>query len=577
MLEHGFLYHFYWDNTTAKTHFMQAKDASQLYLKLSGMMGRRTKYQTFDTPQLVLMAKSTENQQEDEKLDKEVLYLAPDEEDIRLEDIKFVENEDEDFANKNLSVLDQCIITALCLDVKNQNPRHGLTWEQMKAYVERLMKNPNNWMVYTMALLIKSRLEVLHGKYADRAALQMQVLIDQFSDDESSQEYPVSIRCKYIFQIFFPALYRLKKELAGVYLRLGAARSAKQLYEELGMWYKVVKCLVIEKQVEKARALLDEKIGSEGETPELLCAQADIEDNIEEKIRLYTRAWEVSKGRFPRAKRNLGKIAMDEKDYNLAIKHYTDALEKNPQYGFAWFRLGCCALFTENFELAQRCFTRVTFLHPDDGEAWSNLATSCLKLNKIKEAYIAYKQSLKYNQENWKIWENLLFLCVRLNYVQESIYTMQRILNITERVDVQILDVVIEKVFTNEQKSKFTFQQLDNLVLDIKEKVASDPKLWSTISKYYEALGEDKLAVEHRQKQIRTLEAKEWDSDSTVFSEIVTALEKLTNKVLSMKDDALIYSTKLQVQSMTKKSEERYQGTADYKTLFSLQSKFTTQ
>lgn len=573
LLEQGFLYHFYWDSTTAKDYFVKAKDSNNLYLKLSGILGRRTKFQTFDTPQLVLMAKSNQVD-ENQSIDKDVLFLEQDEDDIRLEDIKFVESEDESFTNMNLSVLDQCIILALCLDVKNQNPRHGLTWEQMKAYVERILKNPNNWMVYSTALLIKSRLEVLHGKYADRAALQVQVLIDQFSDDESAKEYPVSVRSKYIFQLFYPALYRLKKELGNNYLKLGAAKSAMLLFEELELWYKVVQCLVIVKQVDKARELLEEKIGIEGETPELLCSQADIDPDVEMKIKYYTRAWEVSKGKYPRAKRNLGKIAMDNKDYPLAIRHYTEALEKNPQYGFAWFRLGCCALITQDFELAQRAFTRVTFLHPDDGEAWSNLATACLKLNKIKEAYLAYKQSLKHHQDNWKIWENLLYLCVRLNYIQESIYAMQRILNITENVDVEILDLVIEKVFTAEKMSQLAFKQLETLVSDIREKVSSNPKLWSALSKYYDALGDDTNAIEYRQKQLRSLEASKWDSELPIFQEMVVCLDKLVTKVLEANQDASKYSTRLQVQSIIKRSEEKYEGTPEYEQLVQLLKKF---
>jgi hypothetical protein len=77
--------------------------------------------------------------------------------------------------DENLDVLDQCILLSLCLDVKNNNPRHGLTTEEMFPYVRRVQKNPNNWMVHSTCLLLKSRLEFESTKTADRAVLQMQV------------------------------------------------------------------------------------------------------------------------------------------------------------------------------------------------------------------------------------------------------------------------------------------------------------------------------------------------------------------------------------------------------------------
>jgi hypothetical protein len=58
-----------------------------------------------------------------------------------------------DAAADALSCVHLAVILALCLDVKNNNPRHGLTTEQMRPYVERVLLRHNNWTVYSTGLL----------------------------------------------------------------------------------------------------------------------------------------------------------------------------------------------------------------------------------------------------------------------------------------------------------------------------------------------------------------------------------------------------------------------------------------
>lgn len=48
------------------------------------------------------------------------------------------------------------------------------------AYIERVLKNPNNWLIHSMGLLLKSRIEVAKSKTVDRACMQIEVLVNQF-------------------------------------------------------------------------------------------------------------------------------------------------------------------------------------------------------------------------------------------------------------------------------------------------------------------------------------------------------------------------------------------------------------
>ena len=66
----------------------------------------------------------------------------------------------------------KAILLAQCLDVQNTNPKDGLTAEQMKPYIARVLRHPNNWMVYSTALFQRARLEFTSRHSFDRALLQ---------------------------------------------------------------------------------------------------------------------------------------------------------------------------------------------------------------------------------------------------------------------------------------------------------------------------------------------------------------------------------------------------------------------
>jgi hypothetical protein len=66
------------------------------------------------------------------------------------------------------------------MDVKNNNPSHGLTAEQMTPYLDRVAGTPQSHAVHSMCLLLRSRMEMERSRVRERAALQIQALVDQF-------------------------------------------------------------------------------------------------------------------------------------------------------------------------------------------------------------------------------------------------------------------------------------------------------------------------------------------------------------------------------------------------------------
>ncbi len=64
MLEYSFALTFYYKYEAGNKALEMAKIASGVQIQYTGVMGRRTKYQSFDTAQLVMNVKNTDKQGE---------------------------------------------------------------------------------------------------------------------------------------------------------------------------------------------------------------------------------------------------------------------------------------------------------------------------------------------------------------------------------------------------------------------------------------------------------------------------------------------------------------------------------
>jgi hypothetical protein len=53
-----------------------------------------------------------------------------------------------------LHPVDQAVILALCLDVENNNPLDGLTYEEMFPYVQRILDLAQNWMIHSTGIFV---------------------------------------------------------------------------------------------------------------------------------------------------------------------------------------------------------------------------------------------------------------------------------------------------------------------------------------------------------------------------------------------------------------------------------------
>lgn len=340
------------------------------------------------TPLSVEGVKSESDQKDDEQLPVELRGLDPN-------------------AQTPLTPFDQATLLALALNMQNSSADTLLTAEQVSAFVERVLLHPMNWSVYTMGLLLRSRLEANRTRTIERSVLQLQALLDQMATADSSADE----RLRLFFMLDLPSRWGMQAELAQRYLSIGSLRSSLEIYATLQMWEEVVRCLGLLSRDEEAKELVrdllagrkveaDEVLGrrrAEVQTSQptevvfahlgaaraakLWCLLGDLEPDQAEAH--YHQAWETSQGRSAKAARSLGGWAFRRSEFDSAITWFTRALALNPLFSKAWFVLGCAYMRQEKFGEAVAAFRRSTALDEEDAEAWNNLASCYLQLDGV--------------------------------------------------------------------------------------------------------------------------------------------------------------------------------------------------
>lgn len=422
----------------ASEQLVDAAKINGLEYELTGALGKRTKFQKEDKTQLVLLAESREpgagrseetagtapppnaahestgwqaTVDPDTQVENQpATYVLND--DTLLEQTKFTATTGEGKLGKlahlrpgeqpPLAVVDQCTMLALCLNIQNTQPAHGLTSEQMGAFVQRVISHPLNWSVHTMSLLLRSRLEANRTRTVERATLQLQALIDQMPTTDSG----LRERLRFFHALHLPARWEMQAELARRYVSLGVLRSALEIFERVELWEEVVQCLGLLGRHADATELLHEllsgrkleadvqlqqkRMASHASTlqparfarareAKLWCLLGDLAPDKAEAH--YTRAWDVSDASSARAARSLGGMYFALQEYTKAVHWLRRAVRINTLFTRSWFMLGCSYMLLEQWVEAAAAFRKCTALEEEDGESWNNLASCYLRMH----------------------------------------------------------------------------------------------------------------------------------------------------------------------------------------------------
>ncbi len=587
-LEYGLASHHFEREKKAKKLFDLAKEASGLSVEVTGSQGKRTKYQQNSTSQMIVRATSAAISKNDASelsanvddqespSESKSSRVEHNEDSFLLENVKYEDENDNKVSD--LNVLDQSIILALCLDVKNTNPADGLTAEEMGAYLARVLHHHDDWMVYSTALLERSWLEFegIHTK--ERAILQMQALADQHTNrltitqstrksvEESS---PVQERLKNLHSIVYPPRWQMLGDMAERYASLGIVTTAAEIFTEIEYWDEVVECYKRAGKDSKATEIVKERIAID-ETPRMWMALGDLTEDPTH----YEKAIELSRGRFSMAYIALGKHYYDKDDLEKAASAYTQGLKLRPLIPSVWFRLGTINMKLGDWDSALTAFSEVVQQEPATGDAWSNVAAIHMRNKNAEGAYPALIEALKLHRDNWQNWETKLFVCLDLGKYDEAVQACNRLLDLKTTHSVQNVPDLQEKcvraivggTLRTYEKAR---HEGDGAAVDIERRrltrvhgllerirtAVNEPWIFETMAYFHHQVGQDKQVYENLMKEYRALSSvRAWERDDYQVIKICQVISQIVDYQRGSKEGLI--KSKFLVSGVLKKLEK---------------------
>ena len=408
--------------------------------------------------------------------------------------------------------------------------------------MERVLKHPIDWMIESTALLERAWLDFESSYSRDRAVLQMQALVDQHSSrltlmqadaetvegDATARERLARIDC-----VVHPPQWELKRDLAERYAALGVIESARVIFEELGLWGDVVDCLTRSGKKSKAEAIVRARLESPAEaTPAMHYALGDLTDDDA----CFEKAWELSGGRYARAKRMLGIRAYSRNDLEAACAHLEAAVAIKPLEAVgAWFRLGAARMRLARWQGAVDAFTKVVAQEPEEGEAWANMASVHLQMKHSDQAYHCLQEAVKTKRSSFKIWENLLTVCMDLGKHREACHVMAELLRLNRPPHLAALRALAKAGAVGQAADGAgSGGRLGAAVAALLEQVSQTkdcgPGTWEAYAAFEFACGHTERACAHAFKRCRaTATAADggWHTDLKRCAAVADAVEQL--------------------------------------------------
>lgn len=370
---------------------------------------------------------------------------------IVLENIRFTDEHYDQ--GGNLTLFDQCIILAQCLDVKNSNAKHKLTNQEMTPYVTRVMETSqhSNWMVHTSALLVRAWLEFEVWRTKTRAMMQLQALVDQHVNRLSAGQRagtdfyaPALQRMRYVYVLPLQSYWEMRGDLADRYMALHVKHSALALYTDLERWEQVVQCYLDLEEDQKALSLVRERLAIRP-SPMLYCCLGELEDEDAH----FRTAWTFSGERYARALRLLARRRDRAGDSDGALSCYMESTTASPNNHACWWRIGDLAMRKERWHLSAKAWTNVARLSPQDGEARANLGAVFTRLDMWEQAYRAFDMASQLEYRNWKVWENKLLAAARTQRLAEAILAQRRVVDLRGKRKDHKMNWRVATVLTN--------------------------------------------------------------------------------------------------------------------------------
>lgn len=467
LLERATIHIYHGFDQKARADVKQAAGERSFHFALTGRLGKRTKYQEKELSQLVVLAKSADEDEEaarfGENLSAEFATTGSNpsqlteaiprklnlDDDTLLESIAFTKaaasgpkTQQDDQLHPSLESLDPgnqpllqpldaIILLATASSITNTSPTNGLTREETLPYAERvILGGSSNWQVYTQALLVRSRIEGYRLRTIERGVLQLQAIVDQViaetspfeapKDDaksaekisttflpqpKSSESASTSERLQYIHQLASPPRWKLESELADRWVSLGGLRTALEIYERLQMWAEVALCWAVNDREDKARKIIRRQLYNSVITTSTNKLLEDDEDNDVGDYRIERDPLPVD---APRLFCILGDLEKSTAAYERAWEI------SNQRYARAQRSLGKYYLANGELDSASTAYARSLKVNPQNHAVW--FALGCIKLQEEDWAGAAdaFARAVQIEDTDAESWSNLAVALLKL-------------------------------------------------------------------------------------------------------------------------------------------------------------------
>uniref|UniRef100_A0A183CLI7 TPR_REGION domain-containing protein n=1 Tax=Globodera pallida TaxID=36090 RepID=A0A183CLI7_GLOPA len=419
----------YFEGSVAKNVLDEASALAGIEkMEFSGALGRRTRFQQKEVPQLFLEVRlSSEHSPDDgaQLTPNELPQNCESGDDTLLERIVFSDANGRTERKKLSPNQCACVLATALLERQLNASADDLSAQLAMAYVEEVISQESCWAVQVRALFERCSLEQQNVRRVERACAQLESLSNVL---DTSNPTP---------------FWTVIKSHAKVLLSLGCTSNALRIFERLQLWEEAVECFQSLRQPEKAEALV-RKLLERGEKPSHLCLLGDVTDDAE----CYRKAIWISDDKSFRARFSLAEHLLRRKRYAETIEHYSRAVQIQPLRLLAWFNLGFAAMNCQDF----RAFHRCVDIDPAYFEAWNNLAASYIHLGLKHRAHKILLEALKLNWENVRVLDNLLLISVEIGDHKQAVLALEKLLELGKGpIDELPLEVLASTFLSSER------------------------------------------------------------------------------------------------------------------------------
>ena len=553
LVEKSFNYIRYYNYKKCTSTIEESKQKLNLDISLTGKFGKKTKYQTFSNPILVVDVK---NEQNNINNNTNVNNNKPNiENNISLDSVRndnpllekpfLVDPEEEKkYSSQIITINDQIYLCALLNYLYKGLPDEDINREIILSYSEKGLKTSFDWLVYSKLLLHRSFAESKSTKKIERSLLQVETLCNQYNDRE-----PIPYeRMKKSFIIDYPMIFTLKKFYAESYMSYGALRTAYSIFMELFMYEEAIKCLYASNNKEEAEKLAKEVINKHPE-PGIYCLLGELENNKD----LFFKALEITNNKYPRALRCLGRYYFSiEKNTDKAKEYYEKAMAINPSFPNIWFTLGMIYIGEKNFNKGLVAFSKILSNDDSNGDVWGNMGVCFIHLNKFKEAEKCLEEGYYKSKNNWRMLDNLIYVCIENKNLNKVLFALSEYYSIGHGDKIKNSYFLFATKLYLENYTNFNEhdkEYLKNKIFTIFEKYAEldglRPEIWDLYANFYQEIEKRvkiekkeeincyKFLIELRIKEIRTIMVKNinWEKDDKV-KDAIGNVTKIIRKLL---------------------------------------------